>query len=201
MRQIGFLREISGGGRFLQFLWKFHPPWRDESERMSEPALNDAVAAMYAAHSRALLLYARQWADDAAAEDVVQRVFLRLLADGRLPAEPRTWLFRCVRNEAISAARSQKRRDRREQSAATGPGSWFVARPEDRIDAQAAQQVLLALPQPQREVVTLRIWSGLTFGEIAQITGMPISTVHGHYYAALAALRQRLESPCNPLSR
>src|SRR4051794_7840601 len=135
---------------------------------MSKPAAGDdddkgaeAVADMFEAHGPALLLYARQWVDAAAAEDVVQRVFVRLLASGRLPADARTWLFRCVRNEAISAWRSDGRRGRRERSAATADGeaeaAWFVPRPEDRIDAAAAQAALAALPAEQREIVTLRI--------------------------------------------
>src|SRR3954452_1754003 len=106
---------------------------------MSKPAAGDddvnadAVADMFEAHGPALLLYARQWVDAAAAEDVVQRVFVRLLASGRLPADARTWLFRCVRNEAISAWRSDRRRGRRERSAETADGeaeaAWFVPRP------------------------------------------------------------------------
>jgi RNA polymerase sigma-70 factor (ECF subfamily) len=175
---------------------------------MSKPAAGDeddkdggAVADMFEAHGPALLLYARQWVDAAAAEDVVQRVFVRLLASGRLPADARTWLFRCVRNEAISAWRSDRRRRRREQTAAaTADGeagaAWFVPRPEDRIDAAAAQAALAALPAEQREIVTLRIWSSLTLAETGRVTGLPVSTVHHHYNAALKALRQRLESPC-----
>src|SRR5436309_15644873 len=109
---------------------------------MSKPAAGDedadaAVADMFEAHGPALLLYARQWVDAAAAEDVVQRVFVRLLASGRLPADARTWLFRCVRNEAISAWRTDQRRGRRERTVASADGeagaAWFVPRPEDRI--------------------------------------------------------------------
>ena len=175
---------------------------------MSKPAAGDdadkdgeAVADMFEAHGPALLLYARQWVDAAAAEDVVQRVFVRLLASGRLPADARTWLFRCVRNEAISAWRSDRRRGRRERTAAETAGgeagaAWFVPRPENRIDAAAAQAALAALPDEQREIVTLRIWSGLTLAEIGRVTGLPVSTVHHHYKAALKVLRNRLESPC-----
>lgn len=116
------------------------------------------LAGVFDAHAAALLLYARQWVDAAEAEDVVQRVFLRLVAGGRLPEEPRTWLFRCVRNEAVSAARSGKRRARRHRD--IRGESWFVPRPDDVIDARTAEDALRTLPEPQREVVMLRIWSG-----------------------------------------
>src|SRR4051794_32593736 len=115
------------------------------------PPADDTVAEMYAAHGRALLLYARQWVDAAAAEDVVQRVFVRMLTGGRLPAEPRTWLFRCVRNEAVSAWRSDRRRGRRERAAVGGEDGWFVTRADDRIDARAAQAALEGLPADLRE--------------------------------------------------
>jgi RNA polymerase sigma-70 factor (ECF subfamily) len=165
---------------------------------MTNPPAGDAVADMFNAHAPALVLYARQWVGPAAAEDVVQRVFARLLAAGRLPDDPRTWLFRCVRNDAISAWRADRRRGRRERDAgaAAGGGGWFVPRPEDRIDAAAAEAALAALPAVQREVVTLRIWSGLTLAQTAAVTGLAVSSVHYHYAAALAALRNRLESPC-----
>src|SRR5262245_22273487 len=122
-----------------------------------KPSENDRVAEIFNAHARALLLYARQWVGGAAAEDVVQKVFMRLLAGDRLPSEPRTWLYRCVRNEAISLWRADRRRDQRERSVAEGALAWFVPRPEDRIDATIAQEALAALPPHQREVVTLRL--------------------------------------------
>jgi RNA polymerase sigma-70 factor (ECF subfamily) len=161
-----------------------------------KPPADDRIAEMFRAHGQAMLLYARQWVNAAEAEDVVQRVFVRLLVGGRLPAEPRTWLYRCVRNEAISVCRSGRRRDRRERSAVEEVTACFVSRPEDRIDARAAQDAMHVLPPLQREVVTLRIWSGLTLAEIAQITGVAVSSVHHQYRAALAAMRQKLESPC-----
>lgn len=172
---------------------------------MNPPAADDPVTEMFHAHGRALLLYARQWVGPAGAEDVVQRVFVRLLAaGGARPADPRTWLFRCVRNEAASAWRADRRRSQRERSAAGAAPTWFVPRPEDRIDAAAAEAALQALPPVQREVVTLRVWSGLTLAETAEVTGLAVSSAHHHFRAGLAALRQRLESPCktpNPSTR
>lgn len=172
------------------------------------PADGDPVADMFDAHAAALLLYARQWVAAAAAEDVVQRVFVRLVAGGRLPAEPRTWLFRCVRNEAIAAWRSDRRRDCRERAAAAsrraasaGQPGWFVARPDDRLDAATAQAALETLPADQREAVVLRLWSGLTLKEIAAVTGCGVTTAHDRYHAALAALRLRLEHPCERTNR
>jgi RNA polymerase sigma-70 factor (ECF subfamily) len=152
------------------------------------------VTELFRAHSAALRLYARQWLDAAGAEDVVQDVFARLLAGGRIPAEPRTWHFRCVRNAAISGWRSQRRRGRREQSFAAV--EWFIPKPEDRMDARMAQEALAGLADRQREIVVLRVWSDLTLAQIRDVTGLPVSTIHEQYRVALRELREKLERSC-----
>ncbi len=145
------------------------------------------------AHGATLVLYARQWLERGAAEDVVQDVFLRLITARTAPANPRAWLFRAVRNAAISRLRSQKRRDAREAGPPDGRSSWFESNVGDRIDAAAAQRVLAALPEDQREVVVLRIWGELTLREIAELLDEPVSTVFSRYQAALTAIRRRME--------
>ena len=141
---------------------------------MSKAGGDARIAELFDAHARALLLYARQWVGPADAEDVLQRVFVKLLAGGRSPAEPRSWLFRCVRNEAIANWRSSRRRARREQTAAAHPPAWFAPSPGDPLDAAAAQAALESLRAEQREAVTLRLWGGLTLTEIADVTGVAI---------------------------
>ena len=157
---------------------------------------DQAVAELYDRHAPALLLYARQWVGTAEAEDVVQRVFVGLISAGRLPTEPRTWLFKCVRNEAMGVLRSGRRRERREGVVAWAKRGWFESRPEDPLNAAEAQAAMEALPEELREVVTLRLWGDLTLSEIAEITGSAVSTVHGRYEMAMETLRKRLETPC-----
>ena len=160
---------------------------------MKQP-VGATVTELFKAHSAALLLYARQWLDAGGAEDVVQDVFAKLLAGGRIPAEPRTWLFRCVRNAAVSAWRSNRRRSHREKISA--PASWFIHGGDDRLDASLAQDAMGRLPPAQREIVTLRIWSGLTLAEIRKVTGMPVSSIHEQYRDALKQMRAYLERSC-----
>jgi len=143
-----------------------------------------------------LALYARQWLPAGAAEDTVQEVFIRLLRQGGPPQSVSGWLFRSVRNAAMSELRSSRRRRRHEQRRADGRSEWFEPRSQDLIDAAAAQAALESLARPQREVIVMRIWGGLTLQEIAEIVGSPISTVFSRYRAALAALRERMAAPC-----
>ena len=140
-----------------------------------------------------LLLYARSWLDSAPAEDVVQDAFIRLMAQRTPPRNIRPWLFRCVRNAAISQFRRRQRRKKHHQKIATSRQNWFEPHPSDLIDAQTAQAVLESLPADQREVVVLRIWSQMSFKEIAEITANPISTIHSRYRKALEEIKKKME--------
>lgn len=147
------------------------------------------------AHGARLVLYARQWLPDGgAAEDVVQDVFARLLADAGSVREVRAWLYRAVRNAAISRTRSEKARAGREQHVARP--AWFQPHGDELIDARAAEAALQRLSLELREIVVLRIWGQLTLAEAAETVGMPLSTCHERYRLALSMLRSGMESTC-----
>src|SRR5947209_11345380 len=76
-------------------------------------------------HAAALVLYARQWCT--APEDVVQEAFLKLVAQPKPPHSPVAWLYRVVRNGALSAARAARRRQHQEAVAAARTQAWFTA--------------------------------------------------------------------------
>jgi RNA polymerase sigma-70 factor (ECF subfamily) len=177
------------------------PPRGPASRARGDVPLDPAtLGGWFDAHGAALVLYARQWLDRGAAEDVVQEVFVRLMAQpgGRRPSNERAWLYRATRNAAIGAARSLWRRGRRERDVAREHSEWFQPRPEDPIDARAAQDALQSLPAAQREIILLRLWSGMTLAEIADVTGAPLSTVHDHYRKGLAGVRRVMESRSQP---
>lgn len=151
------------------------------------------LADLIAAHAAALVLFARQWC--ASPEDVVQEAFCKLVVLRTPPDDPAAWLFRVVRNAAIDAGRSDRRRVRREQSAAR-PVHWFAEPEVDGLDAEAAVAALEALPPDQREVIVARLWGGLTLEQIAAAAGSSVSTAHRRYEAGVAALRERLGVTC-----
>src|SRR5215468_6916242 len=94
-------------------------------------------------HAAALVLYARQWC--AAPEDVVQEAFLKLARQRLPPAETVPWLYRVVRNGALSSARAARRRNRHEAVAASRTPPWFVAAEETGLDAATAATALQGL--------------------------------------------------------
>lgn len=160
---------------------------------MTDPA---KLSTWFAAHVDALVLYARQWLDRGGAEDIVQEVFVRLMAQRREPPNVKAWLYACVRNAAISEARSVSRRKRREQTAAGRTPGWFDAHPRDVLEADTVQRAVQELPPRQREVVLLRVWSQMTLNEVAQVTGLAISTIFDEYRRGLEGVRGVLEAQC-----
>jgi len=150
----------------------------------------------------ALALYARQFCDDA--EDVVQEAFLKLSGLERPPDDPASWLFRVARNLAIDAARAAGRRRRHESRAAARAVEWFdpsVGSGGNEIDPEEAGRALAELPVEQREVVVAHLWGGLTFEQIAEVSGGSSSTAHRLYARGLETLRQRLGAPCRETRR
>ena len=159
-----------------------------------EPA---RISALIDGLARGLGLFARQWTGSP--EDVVQDAFVALASLVDEPRDPTAWLYRAVRNAAINAGIAERRRKRREAVAVQQIPTWFEADPtSDEIDPGAAQAALGELPDPQREVIVAHLWGGLTFEQIATLTGTSSSTAHRHYQAGLRILRDHLEAPCRP---
>jgi RNA polymerase sigma-70 factor (ECF subfamily) len=142
-------------------------------------------------HAPALVLYARSWCNTP--EDVVQDAFVRLARQRVMPDPIVPWLYRVVRNVAISMGRSERRRRQRETRSATEE-AWFAST-DDRIDADHATRLLADLDVETREVIVARVWGGLTFEEIARLQGCSVTTAHRRYQAGLTRLQERLERP------
>ncbi|MFK7768697.1 MAG: RNA polymerase sigma factor [Mariniblastus sp.] len=163
---------------------------------MSKPVNAKQIAQLLDEYSGSLALYASQWAKSP--DDCVQEAFVELAGQKISPENPTAWLFKVVRNRAINELRSRQRRDRREQT---------VARPDMQDDDPSSRMliqdeqkkmmgILKGLPDEERELIVLRIWSGLTWGEIAELTVSSSSSAQRRYVAALEKMKIRLESQC-----
>jgi RNA polymerase sigma-70 factor (ECF subfamily) len=146
------------------------------------------------AHGAALVLYAQQWCDTP--EDVTQEAFLALMRQPAMPDNAVGWMYRVVRNGAINAVRAAERRTKRESAIARENEGWFQVSIADRLDAVEAARAMEQLPIEQRETMVARLWGGLSFEEIAELTGSSTSTVHRWYQAGLVSLRERLGVTC-----
>ncbi len=154
----------------------------------------ETLARLVDDHAAALVLYARQWC--AAPEDVVQEAFIKLVRQSKPPMNPLPWLYRVVRNGALTALRTERRRRQHEAVAANRNPGWFIPTEAPGLDGVQAAAALEALPVEQREVIVARLWGGLTFEQIADLAGASSSSVHRWYVAGLANLRERLDESC-----
>ena len=138
------------------------------------------------------------------ARDVCQETFLRAyrsLAGFKGQAKFSSWLYRI----ALNLCRDWIRRERRtpvsqvpegldlaDIAAERGPVESIeelVARHDlTRVVAKAMEE----LPDEQRTAIILKEYHGMTFQEIADLQGCPLSTVKTRLYQGLTVLRRRL---------
>lgn len=148
----------------------------------------ERLAQLLDEHAAALELYARQWCE--LPTDVVQEAFVELSRQPEVPQRPLAWLFRVVRNGALTARRSANRRRRHESRAAAE--NWFEETFDLPLDGAAATAALQELPDGQREAIVAHLWGGLSFVEIGELTGVSSSTAHRRYVEGLELLRKQL---------
>ncbi|MDQ6773802.1 MAG: sigma-70 family RNA polymerase sigma factor [Candidatus Dormibacteraeota bacterium] len=140
--------------------------------------------------------------DPGRAEDVVQDCFLRLWTNaGRFdPARGslRTWLTTSVRNRAIDYLRGRGAHERQEREIpaevhASGPGSDPWTEVSAGLERDMVQDALDSLPPEQRQTVELAYFGGYTQAEVAELVGVPLSTVKGRTRLALEKLHSYLQ--------
>lgn len=158
----------------------------------------DWCAPLYAAQAGKLILYGRALGlGYGEAEDVVQEVFIALMALNHPPDRPEHYLVRAVRNRAINHRRSLWRRLTREWESK----AWFEVNGHDTQAEAAAVACLEQLPTDQREVIVLKIWHEHTFEEIGILLNRSPNTVAGRYRYGIERLRiclARVSEDANP---
>jgi RNA polymerase sigma-70 factor (ECF subfamily) len=162
---------------------------------LNQPVDANEIGRLFDDHAAALEWYASQWTRWP--EDCVQDAFVRLAAQAPRPDNTIAWLYRVVRNGALNASRSERRRGSHEEHAARLKRiQQGQTQREHNGTPEQLLEALSGLPQQQRELILLRIWSELTWQQIAELTGTSTSSAHRNYLAALANLKTRLEPPC-----
>lgn len=157
---------------------------------MNPPVGPEQLESLLDAHGAVLELFAAQWTDTP--DDCVQEAFIELARQAQSPDRVVAWLYRVVRNRAISQTRSAGRRRKYESAAAGQMATWFEPSAGSSLDAAAATAALQELPATHREVIVARIWGCLSFEQIAELVGTSVSTAHRRYFEGLAHLRERL---------
>lgn len=170
----------------------------------------DVLAAAIARYQHRLYRYLlRLVADPAAAQDLFQQTWLRVMENLRRYDARRSfeaWLFAVAHNLAIDFLRKSRpdSLDETLPSGQTRADALPGAHP-DALEclmewerAEAVAEAVRQLPAIHREVLTLRFEENLKLEQVAEIAQIPLSTVKSRLRRALDGLRSRLERTAGP---
>jgi RNA polymerase sigma-70 factor (ECF subfamily) len=138
------------------------------------------------------------------AQDVAQEAYLRAFRffPGFRGGDARAWLLKIVRNTFYTWAHGNRPlQDAAEFDENVFPPDSHSPNPEEIVlqnDSDTlVRKALEMLPPNSREVLILRELEGMSYKEIADITGMPIGTVMSSLSRARGRLRQVLTTLMN----
>ena len=157
----------------------------------------DALSRVYDLYSTVVFSVAmRVLRDSAAAEDVMQEVFLKLWQQPESFADHRGslcgWLAVVARNRAIDKIRGSRRMENVDDLQLSN-NIDIGADAEREIMLGKVRVVLEKMPADQRQAVEMAFFEGHTHTEIAQQTGQPLGTVKTRIRSALITIRKALE--------
>jgi RNA polymerase sigma-70 factor (ECF subfamily) len=139
------------------------------------------------------------------ARDVCQEAFLRAfraLPGFKGQAKFSSWLYRITLNLCRDWIRRRRRAPVLQMPEGVDPMELAAERGEvESIENVAArrelttvvEQAMALLPEEQRTTIVLKEYHGMTFQEIADLQGCPLSTVKTRLYQGLTVLRRHLE--------
>ncbi|HMN10439.1 MAG TPA: RNA polymerase sigma-70 factor [Gemmatimonadaceae bacterium] len=173
-----------------------------ESPDSTHPSAADpqVLEALLREYWAPLVAYAeRLLADRSAAEDVVQRGFVRLWQrEQRLPpaTEVRPFLYRMVRNLVANEWRRSANHERLNELLSCDEGVRMAQSSHELLEAaeleRAIELAIESLPPRRREVFVLSRYHGLGNAQIADVLGVSPQTVANQLVGALRTLREVL---------
>ena len=139
------------------------------------------------------------------ARDVCQETFLRAfraLPGFKGQAKFSSWLYRIALNLCRDWIRRQRRAPVMQMPEGVDPGELAADQgPVESIEdlvgrrqlSEIVEEAMALLPEEQRTAIILKEYHGMTFQEIADMQGCPLSTVKTRLYQGLTVLRRHLE--------
>lgn len=165
------------------------PPARDIERMMNE---------IHTQTRKPLLASLQRMLEPAQAEEVLQEAYLKLLLalrEERAP-EPRAFLYRVARNQAISRLRHQKVVEQQGSHVQMAMQSQQHEAIESRVSREEEQGALLeainALPPKCRQVLVMRKIDGFSHGQIAGVLGISTKTVENHLARGMRLCREHI---------
>jgi len=157
-----------------------------------------AMAVLFDRYSRIVYSVAlRVLRDPAAAEDVMQEIFMQMwrtpnsfvAAKGSLGG----WLSVVARNRSIDTLRRKRPSEEIEDVSLASP--FNLAEDSERnLLMERARAAVVLLPVEQRKTLEMAFFDGLTHAEIAEMTGDPLGTVKTRIRSGLLTLRKAFQA-------
>jgi RNA polymerase sigma-70 factor (ECF subfamily) len=161
---------------------------------------NDALAVLFERYHRLVFsITAKILRDRGEAEDVTQDIFLEIYSSvaqfDPVKGTLKVWLLQFAYHRAFNRKQYLNRRNFYSEEGLEELGSLPKSEPHGLGKFASGevqrllQQGLASLGQPQKRVIELANYEGLSMKEIADKTGDSLSNVRHHYYRGLEKLR------------
>ncbi len=163
---------------------------------MKRIAKNDgeALEELYKIMSKPIYFYVLRLTGDACiAEDVMQETFVTLMKKSDLykdKGKGKSWIFTVAKNLTIDIQRKQNRVDSLETISEAFKNEDFTSRKDTEI---TALKMLSVLSEKEKDIVMLRLLSGMTLTEVAKDLGIPQGTVFWTYNNAVKKMRKHFK--------
>lgn len=156
----------------------------------------DAFRKLYDRYKRPIMSYAFYMVkSQSVAEEVTQETFLKVYRARESytrEAKFTTWLWAIARNVAIDHLRKKSELPLSEEFAETLPAPEAGTEALDAASREQVAEALTGLSEAQREAVSLRTFSELSYEEIASAMEISVSAVKNHLHRAKAALIKKI---------
>jgi RNA polymerase sigma-70 factor (ECF subfamily) len=176
------------------------PPVEGDAELLARVRAGEerAMAWLFDRYSKVVYSVAlRVLRDPAAAEDVLQEVFMQLWRNPDTFLATRGslggWLAVVARNRSIDVLRRRRPMESVDDVALASPCN-LGNEAERNIMIEKARGVIHLLPREQKKTLEMAFFDGLTHSEIAEMTGDPLGTVKTRIRSALTTLRKAFQS-------
>jgi RNA polymerase sigma factor (sigma-70 family) len=164
----------------------------------------DALSLVYQRYAPLVYTVAvRSLGSPSDAEDVAQQVFVAAwrrqnsFDSGRGGLS--SWLVGITRKKVVDALRARQREANRLLAAQLSVAGQRLdaddrGQPDQLIDRLVLTDEIIGLGEPQRLIMMLAFYTGLTHEQISATLKLPLGTVKGHIRRSLQRLRTRLEA-------
>jgi len=159
---------------------------------------NSELERLYDEHAQSLFAFLLNLTrNENDTRDLLQEIFVKIAREKNLLTNvrnERAFLIRLAHNSAIDLMRRRGTRERTKDNFAAEIISVFAPaeNPDGKFFRDELSFALAELPEEQRVVVHLKLWSEMTFDQIADALDISPNTAASRYRYGLDKLRDRL---------